>query len=105
VFTARSERGNKWLEFKRGYSRAFMQHIAVHREQGDDVSEEDERLIGHYYVLALAVSDDKAAAELYEALPDRIRQRIHDPGKPPFSRLRNEVTPARRSLGPPDAEA
>jgi hypothetical protein len=100
ALTSRTDRGNKWLEFERGHSRGFMQHIAVHR-RGKKASEEDKRLIGHYYTLALAVGEDEAATALYQALPDDIRERVHDPRESPFSDLRSEVTPGRRALAPP----
>jgi len=100
ALTGRSDRRNKWLEFKRGNARKFMQHIAVH-SQGGEVGEDDERLIGHYYVLALAVRDDNTARALYSSLPEQIKARVHDPEQAPFRHLREEVTPGRRALAPP----
>jgi hypothetical protein len=94
ALTGRTDRRNKWLEFKRGNSRGLLQHIAVHRRPGA-LTEADERLIGHYYVMALAVRSDKAAKALYEALPEDIRARVHDPSAPPLLELRDEVTPSR----------
>jgi hypothetical protein len=95
VWRASIDRRNKWLEFERGNARKFMQHVAVHC-RGEEVDETDERLIGHYYTLALALSDDEAAASVYADLPPRLRNLVHDPGAPPFSHLRVEVTPGRR---------
>src|SRR4051812_41842569 len=92
AWTSRTDRQNQWLEFERGHSRGFMQHIAVHR-RGEKVSDDDERLIGHYYTLALAVGKDEAATALYLALPDDIREKVHDPRESPFNDLRSEVTP------------
>lgn len=100
----RVDRRNKWREFERGNARGFMQHIAVHCRDGE-VSDADERLLGHYYTLALAVSDDKAAAALYADLPEHLQSRAHDPEEEPFKGLRAEVTPGRRrgtsALAPP----
>jgi hypothetical protein len=100
AWSDRVDRGNKWLEFKRGNARGFMQHIAVHGGDGK-VGEEDERLIGHYYTLALAVSDDQGAVALYEALPEHLQSQVHDPGESLFNHLRSEVTPGRKGLGRP----
>jgi hypothetical protein len=97
--TDREEGTNKWLQFKRGNARGFLEHVAVHCRD-DEPDEADVRLIGHYYTLALAVSDDSGAKALYEGLPDRIKQRVHDPGESPMRELRAEVTPSRRALAP-----
>jgi len=100
----RVDRRNKWREFERGNARGFMQHIAVHCRDGE-VNDADERLLGHYYTLALAVSDDEAAAALYTDLPEHLRSRAHDPAGEPFRSLRSEVTPGRKrgtsGLAPP----
>jgi hypothetical protein len=104
AWTARTDRGNKWRQFERGNARAFMEHIAVHRDVDEDggIDEDDQRLIGHYYRLALAVSDDSAAVALYRDLPNDLRKRVHDPSESPFKELRDEVTPGRRkALAPP----
>lgn len=98
--SARNDRRNSWMEFKRGNSNSFMQHIAVHNEE-EPLDENDRRLLGHYYLLALAVGEDEAAHALYEALPSHLQQRAHDPKEPPFSNLRAEVTPRRRNSAPP----
>ncbi len=100
AWTDRTDRRNKWREFERGNARKFMQHIAVHCRPGE-VSDDDERLIGHYYTLALALANDEAARELYAALPDHLRTRVHDPKLAPFQHLRSEVTPGRKSIRSP----
>jgi hypothetical protein len=91
----RVDRRNKWREFERGNARGFMQHIAVHCRDGE-VSDADERLLGHYYTLALAVPDDGVAAALFADLPEHLRSRAHNPEEEPFKGLRSEVTPGRK---------
>jgi hypothetical protein len=91
----RTELINKWLGHKRRLAKGFMQHIAVHCH-GAKASDEDVSLIAQYYELGLAVSDDEAAAALYEALPERIKARVLHPAAQPFDRLREEGTSARK---------
>lgn len=91
----RTELINVWLQNKRGLANGFMQHIDVHCRDGK-LSDDDIRLVAQYYELGLAVSDDKAAVALYDALPKKIQARVHHPAAAPFDQLRSEVTPARK---------
>jgi hypothetical protein len=72
------------------------------------LNKDDVGLIARYYELGLAVSDDEAAVALYNALPGKIKARVHHPAAAPFNRLRAEATPARRMSRmrpvPPEAE-
>jgi hypothetical protein len=57
--TSREGGRNKWLEFKRSHAHGFLQHIAVHYHD-EPLTDEQIRLISHYYTLALALAEDAA---------------------------------------------
>lgn len=100
AWTARTDRKNQWLEYKRGLSNGVLQHQAVHCRAAEP-EPDDRRLIAQYYQLVLAVTDEAAAVGLYRSLPESIRARVHDPEKEPLRDLRREVLPERGKYGKP----